>query len=888
MADQYAGSDVARIVFDGADNATTATDALGHTLVFNGTAKLSTAQCRYGTASLLLDGTSTACVTSANSSDWNLGTGDFCIDYFVRSTNLTGSHFAIADGTNYVCYAIHATGVIQFFLNGQLVVSLSAGTWTDNQNGVWNHIAFTRSGSTVSCWIDGRLAGTGTATNSAVWNTSMVLSIGNRGGLSAAGFYGNIDQFRITKGAARYTRQFTLPISNFNTFDLSGVQTLSIGPRSKKVSVYGATEFDAIIAAVDQAIVDLGWEVYDTKYKMHVTKVYRKLNKDASTYKYTVFIWDKSLRRVRQTSCESWSTSTQTMTNETYSLRGSHGQHGVTFTNCEIYIFGSDRYLGMMTCIDGSFSPWSLCAESEREDPADTVGNGYPCWGMTFGNTFMGLNYFNTARFDHFTYPRAPNGATGAAAACHMTQVTSVGAFGQLGRAAKYGDVVQGGNSIPRKMKHAWNTSKTFVSHLKHTQQLWAYDASLSNWGRVYGVKAAPCQGKALARVSLPIDADMWVTSGGTDTEHLVLPTTVISNTVLAGKSSGNNLAGTVPDMSVFSIGVSSHAVTFTGQYFYIATDTAGVYKMDAKTGVVAAVSGTTGAVYDVCFDGKYVYAAMASGIYRINTTNSDSVETMTIGTGGIFALHWTGRQFLYASQRTTSLTPSVYKIDTYTWTSVATITFASRADTNNIVSFANDGDNKVGGVMPAPLAANSKVGWIDVQANTGTWDTALTGTPGGTVCGLNWNGDHFSYSYGTTGTLYGQDIAASGGGVLDTGWAAPCVGTTIAAAIGTTKRSGYERIHGYSFLWLDNTSNNPNVIIYGSYDSYTGTDALTTVASATTTISGEMQLIGTRAMMHTGNSIIIIDKNNLLRYQTNLYVHTYGGYEYASTLIPA
>ena len=795
---------------------------------------------------------------------------------------------AIADGTNYVAYAIHATGIIQFFLNGQLVISLTAGTWVDNANGIWNHIAFTRSGATVNCWIDGRLAGTGTASNSAVWNTNMVLSIGNRGGLAALGFTGNIDSFRITKGVPRYTRQFTLPISNFNTFDFAGVRTTTLGTYTKQVSVYGATEFDAIIAAVDQAIVDLGWEVYDTKYRMAVTKVYRKLNKDATTYKYTIFIWDKSRRRVTQTSCESWSLATQTMTNETYSIRGSHGQHGITFTNCEIYVFGSDRYLGLLTSINNSYSPWSMCAESEREDSADTVAAGYPCWGMTYGNTFLALNYYNAGRFDPFTYPRSPNGSTGAIAACHMTQVTSVGAFGQLGKAAKYGDAINAGNAVPRKMKHSWNTSKTLITHLKHTQQIWAADATLANWGRVYALKAAPCQGKALTKVSVPIDSDFWVSSSDTPANHWVLPTNVISPTLLSGKiNAGITGGGSTPDLNSYAIGTSSHAVTFTGQYFYIATDTLGVYKMNVQTGVVSAVAGTTGAVYDICFDGKYVYAAMISGIYRIDTTASDSIVTMTIGTGGIFSLHWTGRQFLYASQRTASATPSVYKIDTYTWTSVSTITFATRVDVNNIVAFANNGDNTVGAVMPAALAANSKVGWIDVLANTGVWDTALTGTPGGTGAGINWNGDHFSYSYGNTTFAYGQDIAATGGGVIDTGWTTPSAGQTITATLGTTKRTGYDRLHGYSVIWEDSTAASQSIVIYGSYDNYTGTDALTSITAAVTTLSGEMATIGVRALLHTGNSIIAIDKNNILRYQTNLYTHNYGGYDYASTLIP-
>ena len=116
MADSFAGTDVARLAFDGTDTSTTITDALGHTFTCNGTAMLKTTTPVFGTASLYIDGTSGACVTSPNSSDWDFGAGDFCIDFFFKPVALGAKQMmAVGDGTTYAwTLTLGANGLLQF------------------------------------------------------------------------------------------------------------------------------------------------------------------------------------------------------------------------------------------------------------------------------------------------------------------------------------------------------------------------------------------------------------------------------------------------------------------------------------------------------------------------------------------------------------------------------------------------------------------------------------------------------------------------------------------------------------------------------------------------------------------------------------------------------
>jgi hypothetical protein len=95
------GSVVALLHFDGTNGSTTFTDQKGNTWTAVSGAKISTAQSKFGGASLLLNGSSDY-ATVPNFAGLDFGSGNFTIEGWVRPANVTSNQVIIANwyGTN--------------------------------------------------------------------------------------------------------------------------------------------------------------------------------------------------------------------------------------------------------------------------------------------------------------------------------------------------------------------------------------------------------------------------------------------------------------------------------------------------------------------------------------------------------------------------------------------------------------------------------------------------------------------------------------------------------------------------------------------------------------------------------------------------------------------
>ena len=74
----------------------------------------------------------------------------------------------------------------------------------------WQHIALTRSGNIFTFWLNGVSQGTN-STSGAVGTASRGITIGHNGTAAAQYFTGYISNFRLVKGTALYTANFTPP-----------------------------------------------------------------------------------------------------------------------------------------------------------------------------------------------------------------------------------------------------------------------------------------------------------------------------------------------------------------------------------------------------------------------------------------------------------------------------------------------------------------------------------------------------------------------------------------------------------------------------------------------------------------------------------------------------
>ena len=212
--------------FDGANDATSTTDESdnNHSVTFNGSADISTAQSKFGGSSLYIGGGSSNWVVVAGSSDFNFGTGDFTIELWMYRTHTSqGFVFETRGGEDTT-----STDGISFYLGGggndEIRVAINRSDVIDiNQdhqtNDQWQHFAIVREGSTLTLYIDGTARGSGS--NSTDFNRTRPIRIGNFHGSSSGGygFQGYIDDLRVTKGLARYTSNFTPPSAAHPTSD---------------------------------------------------------------------------------------------------------------------------------------------------------------------------------------------------------------------------------------------------------------------------------------------------------------------------------------------------------------------------------------------------------------------------------------------------------------------------------------------------------------------------------------------------------------------------------------------------------------------------------------------------------------------------------------------
>jgi YD repeat-containing protein len=216
---------------DGSNGSTTMTDSSlspkGVTAV--GGAQISTAQGKFGGASVVLNG-SGAYLSSPNHADFNFGTGDFTIETWVRLNALpaSGLNYAIAGKytaagnlRSWLFHLVNTGGVYELglLLSPDGSSTAAAGVLTKSgsitvSTGAWYHLAVTRQGGVVRFFVNGVAYGPFTNTISPFAGTSAI-TIGTTGDAAGGWLNGYLDDLRITKGIARYAASFTPPVQAF-------------------------------------------------------------------------------------------------------------------------------------------------------------------------------------------------------------------------------------------------------------------------------------------------------------------------------------------------------------------------------------------------------------------------------------------------------------------------------------------------------------------------------------------------------------------------------------------------------------------------------------------------------------------------------------------------
>lgn len=211
---------------DGPDASTSFPDsAIGgsHTWTAYDGAQIDTDYSKFGGASGKFDGAGDY-LTTPDSDDFYYGTGDFTIDFWMKQNNLFSYQTLYSQRYD-------TNNRVEIFYYGALDDSIRIVTWSDSvkimyyytTTGIsdtnWHHIALVRNGTNFYIFFDG-VSQTLTI-DTAIGSQSMP-NISTSpliiGGYTGGSYWLNawLDEYRISKGIARWTSDFTPPTEAYS------------------------------------------------------------------------------------------------------------------------------------------------------------------------------------------------------------------------------------------------------------------------------------------------------------------------------------------------------------------------------------------------------------------------------------------------------------------------------------------------------------------------------------------------------------------------------------------------------------------------------------------------------------------------------------------------
>ena len=245
--------------FDGSNGATSTTDSsnTNNSVTFVGTAQLSTAQSKFGGSSLLLDGNSDYVYVS-NSDLGTTSTESFTIEFWTYLVNAN-------DGNQVNWYSDYngSSNGISFEKNSSNVLKVWNGDsaritgTTTISSGQWYHMALSGTSGSYKLFLNGTQEGSTSSNGFTGGSTIKYIGCFYWAGLGGAVRFvnGYIEDFRITRGEARYTSNFTPPTSAHLT---------SAGDVNKHIVVNSDADGVAIgSGGINQARIAKAWADID-------------------------------------------------------------------------------------------------------------------------------------------------------------------------------------------------------------------------------------------------------------------------------------------------------------------------------------------------------------------------------------------------------------------------------------------------------------------------------------------------------------------------------------------------------------------------------------------------------------------------------------------------
>lgn len=222
QVDPYANKVVLHLPFENSGgNGSLLWEATGKALTATGTINTGGSNDAYKGLSCAMF-TSGSYMSAPASSDFNLGSGDFTVELWMNSS-ASNAYATLIDRPSASGFTAGAWSLMFNSGTGNGLIALYVASYSTGSplitgtialnDGRWHHVAWTRSGSTHTLWIDG-VQDVSVTWAGTIADLATNLRIGNNANYAGRDFVGSMDELRITKGACRYYAAFNPEIDD--------------------------------------------------------------------------------------------------------------------------------------------------------------------------------------------------------------------------------------------------------------------------------------------------------------------------------------------------------------------------------------------------------------------------------------------------------------------------------------------------------------------------------------------------------------------------------------------------------------------------------------------------------------------------------------------------
>ena len=177
------------------------------TITAVGTARHDDAQQKFGATSMEFDGNSD--YLTLDYTDFQMGTGEWTIDFWVRHATLSDTrNYISGNGNDQLLQLRQADAGINFELGDAGGAINVSDLFILNR---WHHVAATRVGDEFRAYVDGKLVGTDTISGAVTPASQRWIGARRNSSTEIQFFYGHMDEFRVSKGIARWKSNFDPP-----------------------------------------------------------------------------------------------------------------------------------------------------------------------------------------------------------------------------------------------------------------------------------------------------------------------------------------------------------------------------------------------------------------------------------------------------------------------------------------------------------------------------------------------------------------------------------------------------------------------------------------------------------------------------------------------------